>query len=256
MHRHRLVSYALTPPWDLTLVLCLLIKAQFEPLNQGPLKFFVHEDSFAAGSDICKESVIYLLSVAPSCIRIPGDCSSAVLHPNPTFTPKIITNSFMLILLLTSQRRMHALTSLLRLVHAQSCYIVCKAAFCCYKWLFVYYRESSHTLAVSNASSGSDLPEGLSSFHQRDSVLHIIAWRYESEGHLHCSFMVLSFFFLAVFICEMSSVAQSINQSVMRHRVVDVLSPPVCWHWDRFSRPYSQGVFLSLLCSRLDCYSA
>ena len=34
------------------------------------------------------------LSVAPSCLRIQGDGSSAVLRPNPAFMPKVITSSF------------------------------------------------------------------------------------------------------------------------------------------------------------------
>ena len=89
----RPVTRSLTPQWDLTLVLRALVKAPFEPLDRVPLKFVSAKTALLLVLTSAKRvSDLSALSVAPSCLRIQGDGSSAILRPNPAFTPKSITS--------------------------------------------------------------------------------------------------------------------------------------------------------------------
>ena len=89
------MSHSLAPQWDVPLVLCVLVKAPFETLDQVPLKFLSVKTALLLALTSAKRvSDLSVLSVAPSCLRIQGDGSSVVLRPNPAFTPKSITSSF------------------------------------------------------------------------------------------------------------------------------------------------------------------
>ena len=82
VRRHRPVSRSLAPQWDLALVLRMLIKAPFEPLDQVPLKFLSAKTALLLALTSTKRvSDLPALSVAPSCLRIQGDGNSAVLQP-------------------------------------------------------------------------------------------------------------------------------------------------------------------------------
>ena len=85
------MTRSLTPQWDLTLVLRILVKAPFEPLDRVPLKFVSAKTALLLALKSAKRvSDLSALSVAPSCLRIQGDGSSAILRPNPAFTPKVL----------------------------------------------------------------------------------------------------------------------------------------------------------------------
>nr|XP_033946513.1 uncharacterized protein LOC117452146 [Pseudochaenichthys georgianus] len=180
----RPVSRALTPQWDLALVLCALSKAPFEPLDQVPLKFLSAKTALLLALTSAKRvSELSALSVAPSCLQIQGDGSSAVLRPNPAFMPKMITSSFRSRGITldgffppphTSEEE--ATSHLLCPVRALSCYIARTATLRKSQRLFVHYREHSlgqplsaqrlsHWLceAVSQAYvySGVDPPENI-----------------------------------------------------------------------------------------------
>ena len=89
------MTRSLTPQWDLTLVLRALAKAPFEPLDRVPPKFVSAKTALLLALMSAKRvGDLSALYVAPSCLRIQGDSSSAILSPNPAFTPKSITSSF------------------------------------------------------------------------------------------------------------------------------------------------------------------
>ena len=74
------MSRTLAPQWDLVLVLRALSKAPFEPLDQVPLKVLSAKVALLLALTSAKRvSDLSALSVAPSCLRIQGDGSSAVL---------------------------------------------------------------------------------------------------------------------------------------------------------------------------------
>ena len=96
------------------------------------------------------------LSVAPSCLRIQGDGSSAVLRPNPAFTPKSITSSFRSRVITLDgffppphNSEEEATSHLLCPVRVLSCYVARTAASRRTQHLFVHYREQSLGLPLS-----------------------------------------------------------------------------------------------------------
>ena len=94
VRRERPVTCSLTPQWDLTLVLRALAKAPFEPLDRVPLKFGSAKTALLLALTSAKRvSDLSALSVAPSCLRIQGDGSSAILRPNPAFTRVLLARS-------------------------------------------------------------------------------------------------------------------------------------------------------------------
>ncbi|KAK5883801.1 hypothetical protein CesoFtcFv8_020091 [Champsocephalus esox] len=184
VQRLRPVSRALAPQWDLAVVLRALSKAPFEPLDQVPLKFLSAKVALLLALTSAKRvSDVSALSVAPSCLQIQGDGSSAVLRPNPAFMPKVITSLFRLRVITldgffppphTSEEE--TTSHLLCPVRALACYVARTAALRKSQRLFVHYRERSlgqplsaqrlsHWLceAVSQAfvSSGLDPPENI-----------------------------------------------------------------------------------------------
>lgn len=181
VRRHRPVARSLAPQWDLALVLRALVKAPFEPLDQVPLKFLSAKTALLLALTSAKRvGDLSALSVAPSCLRIQGDGSSAILRPNPAFTPKSITSSFRSRVITLDgffppphKSEEEATSHLLCPVRALSCYVARTAALRRSQRLFVHYREHSqgHPLskqrlshwlceAVSQAylSSGMDPP--------------------------------------------------------------------------------------------------
>ena len=96
------------------------------------------------------------LSVHPSCLRIQGDGSSAILRPNPAYMPKNITSSFRSRVItldgfgLPPHRSEEAAKShLLCPVRALSCYVARTAGVRRTEQLFVHYREGSVGSALS-----------------------------------------------------------------------------------------------------------
>ena len=154
------------------------------------------------------------LSVAPSCLRIQGDGSSAVLRPNPAFMPKVIMSSFRSRVITLDgffppphRSEEEATSHLLCPVRALSCYVARTAALRRSQRLFVHYRERSigqplsaqrlsHWLceAVSQAydSSGMDPPENINE-HSTRGISSSTSGR-----HLHCRILVFSLFIYSI----------------------------------------------------------
>ena len=157
VRRERPVTRSLTPQWDLTLVLRALVKAPFEPLDRVPLKFVSAKTALLLALTSAKRvSDLSALSVAPSCLRIQGDGSSAILRPNPAFTPKSITSSFRSRVITLNgfslpphQSEEEATAHLLCPVRALACYVKRTEALRKSQQLFVHYREHSQGLPLT-----------------------------------------------------------------------------------------------------------
>ena len=149
----------LTPQWDLTLVLRTLVKAPFEPLDRVPLKFVSAETALLLALTSAKRvSDLSALSVAPSCLRIHGDGSSAILRPNPVLhqTRFCITSSFRSRVITLNgfslpphQSEEEATAHLLCPVRALACYVKRTEALRKSQQLFVHYREHSQGLPLT-----------------------------------------------------------------------------------------------------------
>lgn len=95
VRRQRPVTRPLAPQWDLPLVLRALGNPPFEPLPQTSLRLLSLKTALLLALTSAKRvSDLCALSVAPSCLAIRADGSSATLRPNPAFMPKVITSSF------------------------------------------------------------------------------------------------------------------------------------------------------------------
>ena len=151
------MTRSLTPQWDLTLVLRALVKAPFEPLDPVPLKFVSAKTALLLALTSTKRvRDLSPLSVAPSCLRIQGDGSSAILRPNPAFTPKSITSSFRsrVITLNGFSLRPHqseeeATAHLLCPVRALACSVKRTEALRKSQRLFAHYGEHSQGLPLT-----------------------------------------------------------------------------------------------------------
>ena len=148
---------SLTPQWDLALVLRALGKPPFEPLAQAPLRLLSLKTALLLALTSAKRvSDLCALSVSPSCLSIRGDGSAATLQPNPSFTPKILTNSFRSRVFSLqgffppphnndAEEASHRLCP----VRALSQYVLRTAAIRRTQQLFVHYREHSQGAALS-----------------------------------------------------------------------------------------------------------
>ena len=151
MQRSRPVVRSLTPQWDLSLVLAALALAPFEPLDGDALRFLSIKTALLLALTSAKRvSDLTALSVSPSCRRIQGDGSSAVLRPNPAFVPKSITSSFRSQEILLDgfyppphksddEKTSHLLCP----VRALACYVTRTASQRKTEQLFVHFRERS-----------------------------------------------------------------------------------------------------------------
>ena len=152
---------SLTPQWDLALVLRALGKPPFEPLAQAPLRLLSLKTALLLALTSAKRvSDLCALSVSPSCLSIRGDGSAATLQPNPSFTPKILTNSFRSRVFSLqgffppphnndAEEASHRLCP----VRALSQYVLRTAAIRRTRQLFVHYREHSQGAALSASVS-------------------------------------------------------------------------------------------------------
>ena len=133
-----------------------LVKAPFEPLDRVPLKFVSAKTALLLALTSAKRvSDLSALSVAPSCLRIQGDGSSAILRPNPAFTPKSITSSFRSRVITLNgfsfpphQSKEEATAHLLCPVRALAVYVKRTEALRKSQQLFVHYREHSQGLRL------------------------------------------------------------------------------------------------------------
>ena len=93
--RARPVARSVAPQWDLSLVLDALCDAPFEPIAQASLKLLSFKTALLLALTSAKRvGDLCALSTQPACLAINGDKSSAVLRPNPAFTPKVVTSSY------------------------------------------------------------------------------------------------------------------------------------------------------------------
>ena len=218
-----------------------LSKAPFEPLYQVPLKFLSAKVALLLALTSAKRvSDLSALSVAPSCLQIQGDGSSAVLRPNPAFMPKVITSSFRSRVITldgffppphTSEEE--ATSHLLCPVRALSCYIARTATLRRSQRLFVHHREHSigqplsaqrlsHWLceAVSQAyvSSGVDPPENIKAHSIR---------RISTSTALHGGMTVVDICTAASWSSPCSFICfylRDVSHSSLTHSVLSVLS--------------------------------
>lgn len=81
------VTRSLFPAWDLALVLDVLTRPPFEPLESVELKILSYKTILLVALTTAKRvSDIHALSVCKECMRFEGN--KVVLKPNPAFLPK------------------------------------------------------------------------------------------------------------------------------------------------------------------------
>lgn len=74
VRRHRPVSRALAPQWDLALVLSVLVKAPFEPLDRVLCEFLSAKRALLlALMSARRVSDLFAISEARSCLRVQGE---------------------------------------------------------------------------------------------------------------------------------------------------------------------------------------
>lgn len=195
-------------------MLCALVK--FEPLDQVPPKFLSFKTALLlalmSAKSMCDLSA---MSMAPSGLRIQGDGSSAVLCPNPAFTPKNITSSYWSRVITLEVFSLPDITlrkrplCILFAPCTLSCYIARTATLRKSEAMFVHFREHSQGLPCLHSAcltecarqchwlirlldpscqTGSGLipPGGFQ--------LHSPARWSVSAGHLHCGILVIAGF--------------------------------------------------------------
>lgn len=95
VRRLRPATRTSVPQWELPLVLEALTRDPYEPLDRSSLKALSFKTALLLALTSAKRvSELCALSVHPSCLLLRGDCSGAVLKPNPSFVPKNIRSSF------------------------------------------------------------------------------------------------------------------------------------------------------------------
>ncbi len=78
------------PTWDLAVVLEALSKAQFEPLEEVPLRFLTVKTVFLlAISSLKRVGDLQALSVVPSCLEFAPGMARVFLYPRPRYVPKV-----------------------------------------------------------------------------------------------------------------------------------------------------------------------
>ncbi len=88
--RLRPPTRATVPSWDLAIVLEGLVDTPFEPLESAPVRFLTLKMVFlTAITSLKRIGDLQALSVSPSCLDFAPGLVKAILHPHPSYLPKV-----------------------------------------------------------------------------------------------------------------------------------------------------------------------
>ncbi len=88
--RLRPPTRATVPSWDLAIVLEGLVDTPFEPLESAPVRFLTLKMVFlTAITSLKRIGNLQALSVSPSCLDFAPGLVKAILHPHPSYLPKV-----------------------------------------------------------------------------------------------------------------------------------------------------------------------